>query len=105
MAREADIHGFGATNIAIPTNAPFLIPEEAGQVSGTLKLLSGSSLEICGVPIGVTYTGTSLTSLPGKGYLLGTSEVFNYSGPARYYLAATGATAVCSIIRGYGPGF
>lgn len=105
MARENDIHAFGTTTITLAATGTLLIPEEAGQVSGTVKYLSGGSLEIVGVGVGITYTGTSLSSLPGKGYLLGTSEAFSYCGPARYYLVATGSTAQCLLIRGYGPSY
>ena len=104
MAREADIHGFRATMLAVGMSSPLLIVENSGQVSGTIKYFSGGSLEIVGVTFGVTYTGTSL-QIAGTGYLFGTSEAFNYSGPARFYLCSTGATAVAYQLLGFGPGY
>lgn len=104
MAREADIHGFGTTLIAVGISAAFLVIENSKQVSGTIKYFTGGSLEIVGITSGFTATGTSLI-MSGLGYLLGTSEAVNYSGPARYYLAATGSTATAYLLTGYGPGY
>lgn len=105
MARENDIHAFGTTTITLAATGTLLIPEEAGQVSGTVKYLSGGSLEIVGVGVGITYTGTSLSSLPGKGYFLDISETINFEGPVRYYLVATGSPAVLSVLKGLSSGY
>ena len=107
MSRWTDIYGFAPVQITVPaggTNA-ILVTPVAGMVAGTIKIISGSSLEILQCPVGTTLTGATLATMQGTGYLLGTSEVFNYGGAARYYLCATGATAVAHLLQGMGPGF
>jgi hypothetical protein len=107
MARESDVKGFGATKLIVPPGGTLavLVDAWAGECSGVLKYFSGGSLEICGVPPGVTYTGASLGALAGMGYLMGTSESINDTGSARFYLVATGATAIAYCLKGLSAGF
>ena len=60
------------------------------------------ALEI--VPVQLSGTSTAAGNAWGVGYILGTTEIFNIGGPAVFYLAATGATAVASMTLGYTPG-
>lgn len=86
----------GATRIAIGTSTILKISAQPFQNSYAFKYLSGGSLEVCEMPIALT--GASATGW-GTGYLLGTNEAVGVNGPATYYLAASGATAViCMMI-------
>lgn len=110
MAREADTYALGATQFFIPagaTNALLVLPEW-GEVSHTIKWVSGGSLEIQHPPLGPSYAagqtwmGASLAALgTGNGWILGTTEADNVNGPARYYLMATGSTAVAYKLIAY----
>lgn len=107
MGREANVFGFLPTIIAVPAGATnsVLVSEQAGEVGGVLKYVSGGSLEILNCPVGTTLSGGSLQALAGTGYLLGTAESINFAGAARFYLCATGATAVAHLLRGMGAGY
>jgi hypothetical protein len=113
MARESQSCAIGATNYVVAPGATlaFLVTPVAGEVSHALKYVSGGSLEIVQAPLGTngfapgsTWAGASLVNLGGKGYLMGITEAVNIDGPARYYLMATGATAICAKLISYGPG-
>jgi len=71
-----------------------------GQNSLQIKYGSGGSLEIGSTVIGL---GASPFTW-GVGYLMGTSEVLYGSLNSMVYLAATGATVTCYVIRGVSPG-
>ncbi len=81
----------GATRIAVGLSA----------IIKVLKLLSGGSLEIATPPIALS--GSSATGW-ATGYLLGTTEAFSIGGPATFYLAASGATAVATLAFQYSAG-
>lgn len=73
-----------------------------GQNSLQIKYGSGGSLEI-----GSTYIGLVSGASPftwGVGYLMGTSEIVYGSLNSNLYLAATGATVTCFVIRAASPG-
>lgn len=112
MARESDIHAFGVTKIIVPPGATLAVyvSQTAGEVASVLKYLTGGSMEIQPAPLdssgmGTTWAGASLVPLIGNGYLMGTSEALSISGPARYYIMATGATVTCNLLRGKSSGF
>ena len=101
MARELTAYGFAATLLAIPAGSAsaMLIFPNSKEISMTLKYFSGGSLEIFNAPLGNT-TGSANGVSAGLGYLLATSEVVNATGAPRYYLCATGATAVAYLLIG-----
>jgi hypothetical protein len=109
MASSSDaVFGLGATQVIVPpgaTNA-VLVVNVPREIANTVKYLSGGSLEIHGTINGSTMAGASLAPLIGAGYLLGTTEAINIAGPARFYLMATGSTAVACLLKGLSaPGF
>ncbi len=107
MARENDVNGLGATQLVIApgaTNA-ILVSAVPGEVASLIKYSTGGSLEIVQAPYGASYTGASLVPLIGTGYLMGVSEVISLTGPARYYLIATGATTTVMNLRGLSSGY
>lgn len=100
MARVQDVFGFGVTQLVIGLSSVLFIPPREKQLSMALKYVSGGSLEIFPSPVGAT-AGTTATGVSwGSGYLMGTTEVFNVQGAPRFYLAATGATAIAHLALG-----
>lgn len=115
MAREADTYGLGATQFIVAPGATLalLVTAEAWECGSGIKYFTGGSLEIQPAPPyqggfgysgGATWAGASLVNLIGKGYLMGTTEAISISGPARYYLMATGATVTCFKLVSYSAG-
>lgn len=105
MARENDLVGVSPTLMVIPPGATLavLITPISYEASSGLKYSSGGSLAIHYAPPGTTLSGAELVLVEGKGYLMGTSEAINFDGGVRYYLMATGATALVYNIRGMTP--
>lgn len=102
MGREITIYGFTCGLIAVPPGAStsiFMNPA-AGEIWSKLKYFSGGSLEIIGATLGNTFSVTA-----GTGYLLGSTEVFAIDGAARYFLTATGTTAVVYFAKGLSQGY
>ncbi len=99
------IFGLGTTQIMIPPGATLgvLVEAVAGQNSIILKYLSGGTLYVMGVAAGATLSAADLAGATGH-YLVGTSEILNIDGPARFYLASLGATTVVCAMRGKSQG-
>jgi len=96
------VFGLETGRFAVPlgaTNA-ILVEGVAGQNAIQLKYLSGGTLEVVGVSYGVTLTAVQLAARTGTDYLVGSSEIWSIDGPCRFYLSATGATAVVCFMRG-----
>lgn len=116
MSSSSDnIFSLAASNLNIvagATNA-VLVNAVAYQSSVLVKFISGGSLEIiqAGVPVSgessaaaATLTPAQLATASGKGYPVTVSESINISGPATFYLAAYGSTAVVGILKGLSDG-
>lgn len=103
MARELTVYGFTCGFYAVPAGASLAVLVQAapGEITSSVKYFSGGSLEIIGC-VGPGLTGVPT---PGSGYLLGTAEVMNIDGAARYFLVATGATAVAYFAKGLSQGY
>jgi hypothetical protein len=120
MARESDLYGIIGEKLTIApgaTNALFM-PGYPGELASIVKYVSGGSLEVVGAPpgaslpnfagasyVGSTWLGLSLVPFIGNGYLLGSTEILNITGPARYYLMATGSTVIAMHFVGRSQGF
>lgn len=80
-------HLIGATQLNVGTSAGFALEVSApAYVNGwKLKYVSGGTLEIVN-------SGASIAF--GTGYLVGTTELLEFNGPAKFYLKSTGATSV-----------
>lgn len=102
MAREIFISGVQATQLIIlPTGASALLIQPInGEMSTVVKYVSGGSLEIQQAPYGTTKTITL-----NQGYIFGTTEFLSFTGAARYYLAATGATTIVYLLKGLSDGW
>ncbi len=109
MSSSSDnIFGLGTTQIAIPAGATLAKWIDCGEkvTSIQIKYFSGGTLEIVGSPLGGTMPGASLAGLPGTQYIMGTSEVQSIDGPCRFYLMASGSTAVACLMYGLtSPGY
>ena len=112
---QDDINGLVGVKQIVPPGATLavLIAPQNGETGQLIKYFTGGSLEIVQAPvshsggetIGLTWTGPSLVNLLGTGYLMGAGEVVSVSGPARYYLMATGATVTCYLLKGLTAGY
>lgn len=81
------------------TLAVYLAPI-AGQNTTLLKYFSGGTLQLIGVPYGVTLSGSELVSAVGNHYVIGLNEILSFDGPITCYLQATGATVTVMALRG-----
>jgi len=105
---QQNVHGLGATQIAVGLSALVRVSPPPYQIATTMKVSAGGSsgtLFICVAPgFGASTSGAAAASLIGNGYGLASTEVFNIGGPAAFYLSATGVTMTCSIIFGFSSG-
>jgi len=108
MSSSSDsIFGITTMNLAIPpgaTNAVLISPGAYIRAS-LVKYFSGGSISIFGANSNAfggsaAWTGTSLVAGFSQAYMLATTEILSIGGPVQYYLAATGSTAVASILQG-----
>lgn len=100
-----------------------------GQIYTTVKYMNGGTLEILpalsGTSLlaaivaggtqsptiafqpsaGTTQSLAQLGNLAGTGYLMGTTEVFTFNGPARFYLSAQSATTLVCVTKHLSAGF
>ena len=103
MATQSELSVLGSTQIAIGLSQVLKVIPSAYQFAQTIKIGSGGgTLEI--VPPQLNGASTASGSAWGKGYALGGTEVFNFGGPAIFYLAATGATMTAWMTIGYTSG-
>lgn len=104
MARELAAYAYAVTLFTVPagySNA-LLVTPAAGEISSTLKYFTGGSLEILQATQGAS---TPVQTAAALGYLLGTTEIVNTDGAARYYLCATGTTTQAYYLRRLSQGF
>lgn len=104
---STDIFGLGTTQVVIApggTNAKWI--DFGGYITAVqVKYFSGGTLEIVGSPTGATLPGASLAGLPGTQYIMGTTEVQSIDGPCRFYLMASGSTAIACLMVGLTAGY
>ena len=104
IGRSEDVQHLSTQVKAIPVGitAAILITQESNQISLTMKYLSGGSLVMLGVTMGVTLGGSSLLSSFSNMlyYPVSQNEVLNIDGPARFYLASLGSTVSIGMLRG-----
>lgn len=89
-----DSYGLGSTVVAVGLSAPLqFIPGQ--YVNGVwFKYVSGGSM----------FLGAGLSQTPGATMMLIGTEIVSAAGPARFFLYATGATALCAIGVSYSRG-
>ncbi len=96
---QNEVCTIGATRIPVGLSQVIRIKASEFQYSSTIKLFSGSSLEL--VAPQLSGTSTAAGNAWGFGYLIGNSETLSWDGSPAIYLAATGATAVVHMTIGY----
>jgi len=97
----------GTTIIAAGATNALLFDYRAGWNSLSFKYLQGGSLIIMDcAALGSTTTLANLATqfTANQFYLMGTSEVMSFDGPARVFLAAVGTSVQISYIRGISQG-
>lgn len=97
---QSDIYSLSATLITIGLSSIVAVRPTALQYGVGFKIDSrsgGGTLEV--VPPPVALTGSSATGW-GLGYKIGASESLQASGPATFFLAATGATMFAAVVFG-----
>lgn len=94
MSQRDDVNSLVGLKVLLGPSQIFGVTVVPGLNSTTVKYFSGGSLEI---------GGASLTW--GAGYLLGTNEIVNIPSNGNFYLAVTGATVTCYILKGRSNGF
>lgn len=104
MSRQTDIYGVTCEVLNVgagPTFAQVVVACQY-EVASVLKYASGGSLVVMGCPPGSTHTGATITFLTSRSYLMDVGEALNFDGANRYYVVATGATAVAYVMHTVG---
>lgn len=106
---QTEAYFIGGTAITLGALGASIFPtiiSSPASSGGQLKILtlgSGATVQILPLAVsgasigGATATGASIT-----GYPLGTTEIYSWLGPARFYLANTTAASVVSVAFKYG---
>lgn len=109
MSREDSTYNLSPLKVVVGPGATLAVKvtQIDTQVSTQIRYGSGGSLEIVPVPNMATFLGAttwaaaSLVPFLGNGFLMGT-DTLKFSGPAQFYLLATGATTTAYIIKEIG---
>lgn len=95
------VYGMGATQITVGLSAIVAVRPSAYAIADTMKILSGAGT-LWVSPIPVALSGAS--AILGAGYPVGANEIINISGPATFYMSATGATMIVAMNIGFTSG-
>ncbi len=123
-------YGVNATRFYVGVGATVaqFVDVVPGQIYTTVKYVNGGTLEILPalsgqslvaaavaggsqtagnyqVSAGTTQSLQQLANLSGTGYLMGTTEVFTFNGPARFYLSSLSATTLVCVTKHLSAGF
>lgn len=102
MAIQNDIYLLSATMIPVGLSAIVAVRPVNYQYGIGVKIDSGGgTLEIVRPPAALS--GASASGW-GLGYKLASNESVQASGPATFFLAATGATMIAAVVFGLGAG-
>jgi len=99
---QRDLFSLSSTQIIVGLSQVIRVTPSANQYAEQFSIRSGGSLEI--VPVQFSGSSSAAGSAWGKGYLVGATEVVKISGPAAFYLAATGSTVTVNLLLGYTAG-
>lgn len=115
MAGDTELAGMEALQVTVPVGASnaVYIADPAFSNSAVIQYLGGGSLIILRAPgqqgyegaYGSTVSGASLGAAYNAGQYFLVQSPLAYNGAARYYLAATGATVTCQILRSLSSGY
>ena len=104
MGRNLDLHGLETIQRTVGTgmSAFVTINGEGKLINNTFKYVSGGTMYVLGASQQAAAVADGLTL---TGYLVGTSEVLSFIGPATYYIYALGATVISHGFKGFSQGF
>lgn len=107
MSRQDDVQSLFTQALTVPLGLTLgvYMDQQPGEVTKTIKYLSGGTLWLIGCTGGATIAGATVAALGLTfAYAVGPTETLSFGGAARFYLAATGATVQVAVIRGISPG-
>lgn len=100
MGRNLDLHGSHTTLMFIATGVSnaVRIEGDSKQISKLFQYVSGGTLY---------WHGTSNVPANGLtlGWLVGSTQVLTFNGPAAFWLSALGSTVVVQVATGYSQGY
>lgn len=111
MPATDQVFGVTTGQFTIPVGVTVATLIDAGSVPGCqsvyLEYFSGGTLQLLGVNNGATLTAAQLVAagVTLSGYVMPTGRGVSIDGPARFYLAATGATTIVNFIFGRSMGY
>lgn len=99
---QNEIGVVGATRFAVGLSQILRVTPTAYQYAQSLKILAGAgTLEIIGPAFSGSSTAAGTSTVGwGTGYPIGAAEVISVGGPAVFYLAASSATMIASMLIG-----
>lgn len=89
-------HQLGATIIHVGLSATVQVAPQRNQNGGFFKIAAGG---------GTLALVQGASSISSAGYLVGDTEIISFSGPARFFLAAAGATMTVHLVTSYSDGY
>ncbi len=95
MSEALPTYGMGGTQIPVGLSATVRVVPPLFCNGGFFKLVGGGTLAIV----------SGISALPAAGYLMGSGEAISMSGPASFYLAASGATATVHCVFTFSQGW
>lgn len=98
MGREGDVYGTLGSQVTINPGDVAEVLALSGQLAVNIKMISGTTLEIGG-PTGAT--GQTF----GLMYPIASTEVVSMNMSGKFYLWASGTTAVVAILKGRSQGY
>lgn len=95
---NARVYNLGVTKVAVGLSATVLVDVSAmpKALGGFIKIFSGA---------GTLAVVQGASTIFSDGYLVGSAEVVELQGPAKFYLAAAGATMTVGLVVRYGQGY
>lgn len=94
MGTNQYTYAVGATQIIIGPSATITVAASEKQSKWLFKKFSGGSLAVV----------NGASQVASSGYMLGNSEAISFEGPAKFYLAASGATVTVHFMQSFTAG-
>lgn len=99
MSSDLPTYALGATLISVGLSATVRVVPPAGCNGGFFKIAVSSVGNS-----GLLAIVQGISSIASQGYVLGDGEAISMSGPAIFYLAASGATTTVALCQTYSQG-
>jgi hypothetical protein len=102
VSQRDSIYGVYPERFNLASGVTLYIPPLPGQISMTLKYISGGSLSVIGSSFGY---GITLPVIASQVYTINDNELLNFNTSGGILLIATGSTAIFDVLRGRSAGF